>query len=393
MRLVEWSGADLPDDEHPSSPYPPAPVPPHERPWRHPSELGAEQWALTEPPLAVGRGLVLITAAVGGMLTLTLLWAMLPPAYSPGPLAVASTAIGRPSDRAPRASTSFAATSTRAPASVTVTATAESTLVRPSSTAVRTAPPPPRPTIVPSTELRFDPPPPMAVALAGTDLAVTTARAAGSATTLTVTLVEGNVVEAEVIAVDADTGLAVLGLPADVPTKGLRVASGRDGQQVMVGGHEQHPAVLTADPESGALTVAGEVPIEAAEGTPVTDAQGHLLGLCSWRNGVASLVTIGDVAALDALMPAPPGWMGVQLSGDPADPLTIAAVDPAGPAAVAGVQPGDGIVALDGVIITSVAQITALVAALRPGDNVLLQVRRAGGDVAVTITLAAQPDL
>lgn len=390
---MEWSGADQPDDESSPSPYPPAPVPPHERPWRHPSELGAAQWAITEPPLTVGRGLVVLTAAVGGVLTLTLLWAMLPPASSPGPLAVASTAIIRSGERAPRASTSFAASSTDAPAGPVTNSAAVSTLDRPSSSTVRTTTPRPTATIVSPPRVQVDPVSPMAVALAGTDLAVTTARAAGSATTITVTLVEGTVVEAEVLAVDAGSGLALLGLPDGVSTKALQVAGGRAGQQVMVGGQEGHRAVLTTDAVSGALTVAGDEPLETPEGTPVTDSAGQLIGLCSWRDGVALLVTIGDVTALDGLLPAPKGWMGVQLSGDPADPLTIAAVDPTGPAAAAGVQPGDGIVALDGVIITSVAQLTTMLAEIHAGDSVVLQVRRASGDVAVTITLAAQPDL
>jgi S1-C subfamily serine protease len=340
----------------------------------------------------MGRGLVVLTAAVGGMLTLTLLWAMLPPASSPGPLAVASTAISRPTERAPRSSTSFAASSTATPAGPVTTSGAVSTLERPSSTAPRTTAPRPVATVAPPGVV-VSPAPPMAVALAGTDLAVTTARAAGSATTLTVTLVEGKVVQAEVIAVDTDSGLAVLGLPDDVSTKALQVASGRDGQQVMVGGQEPHPAVLTTDAVSGALTVAGDDALDTAEGTPVTDSAGNLIGLCSWRDGVAQLIAIGDVTALDEMVPEPPGWMGVQLSGDPADPLTIAAVDASGPAAAAGVQPGDGIVALDGVVVTSVAQLTGLLDERHAGDPVVLQVRRAGGDIAVTITLAAQPDL
>lgn len=367
-------------------------MPPHERPWRHPSELGAAQWALTEPPLSMGRGLVVITAAVGGMLTLTLLWAMLPPASKPGPLAVASTAISQPTERIRRSSTSFAASSTAVAAGPVATAGAVSTLERPSSTTARTTAPRPIATVqAPDVELSTAPP--MAVALAGTDLAVTTARAAGSATTLTVTLVEGKVVQAEVIAVDTGSGLAVLGLPDDVATKALQVASGRDGQPVMVGGQEPHPAVLTTDAASGALTVVGDDTIGTPEGTPVTDSAGNLVGLCSWRDGVAQLITIGDVTALDDMLPEAPGWMGVQLTGDRADPLTIAAVDATGPAAAAGVQPGDGIVALDGVVVTSVAQLTGLLAERRPGDPVVLQVRRAGGDIALTITLAAQPDL
>ena len=67
------STSDWHDDEEPL-----APLPAHEREWRHPSEVGAHDWLLSEPPLALGRGLVLTTTVVITLLALAVLWTTIP---------------------------------------------------------------------------------------------------------------------------------------------------------------------------------------------------------------------------------------------------------------------------------------------------------------------------
>ena len=80
--------------------YPDAPLPRHERAWRHPSEIGEATWRSSEPPLAVGRGLLVTTGAIGALLALAVLWAMLPTGAGGGANAV--TTEGDPPDRARR---------------------------------------------------------------------------------------------------------------------------------------------------------------------------------------------------------------------------------------------------------------------------------------------------
>ncbi|HVQ52044.1 MAG TPA: hypothetical protein VMS92_18530, partial [Mycobacterium sp.] len=91
MERSEFPDDDASDD----GAYPPAPLPAHERTWRHPSEMGRATWTHTEPPIAIGRGLLITTGAIGGLLSIAVLWAMLPSAGRGGiaaPTVVSSTA-------------------------------------------------------------------------------------------------------------------------------------------------------------------------------------------------------------------------------------------------------------------------------------------------------------
>src|SRR5438128_2215925 len=40
--------------------------------------MGESMWQRTEPPLSIGRGLLVTSGAIGGLLALAVLWAMLP---------------------------------------------------------------------------------------------------------------------------------------------------------------------------------------------------------------------------------------------------------------------------------------------------------------------------
>ena len=58
--------------------YPVAPLPKHERQWRHPSEIGQQAWVMSEPPIALGRGLLVTTGAIGCAIGLAILWMLFP---------------------------------------------------------------------------------------------------------------------------------------------------------------------------------------------------------------------------------------------------------------------------------------------------------------------------
>ena len=88
------------DDPLDMSLYGPAPLPAHERAWRHPSEMGQNAWMLTEPPVAIGRGLLVTTGAIGCVLGIAVLWLLVPVggglAPSAAPTVTSSTNTVRP---------------------------------------------------------------------------------------------------------------------------------------------------------------------------------------------------------------------------------------------------------------------------------------------------------
>ena len=66
------------DDESDDVIYPAAPIPPHERTWRHPSEMGEAAWVRSEPPVHIGRGLLVTSGAIGSALGVAVLYLLAP---------------------------------------------------------------------------------------------------------------------------------------------------------------------------------------------------------------------------------------------------------------------------------------------------------------------------
>lgn len=461
MERSEWD-----DDEYPS-----APVPRHERQWRHPSEMGAAHWERTEPPLALGRGLLATTGIIGALLALGVLWVMLPT----GPDDDTAIDVSLPAD-----TTDLVLPDPRTTSSSTPTATS-TTITRPVPSTTTDAPAAPVATV--SLRRESAPAPAVAVVVASGSMVVTTARALDQdgqlVERLDIRLADGTTTSANVVMVDSRSGLAVLALPdgaasdaftmAAVPGPGerLTILSDHPRTVVMPGAEPEAaqtaglrmpsdaptapattaaptttvgapagttttavaPSTVTAtsNPSSTTTTTSTTVqpttttpttsttttttvapttttvasssativfgrlegidPDEIAEGTPVVDADGHLVGVCSHADDGHSLLLV----RLDALLGtagngtqgnrAPRGWMGIVV-GSGATPLTITAIDAEGPAAAAGLAIGDRIVAIDGHSIATTADLAQAIAGTRPGDR-----------VAVTIagTLAGPP--
>ena len=442
--------------------------------------MGAVRWERTEPPLALGRGLLTTTGVIGALLAIGVLWVMLPSGPDedsaldpPSPL---DTTDQLTSTSEPR--TTFVTPTTTPPSSVASTVPATT---RPGS-----------PTPVATVALRRDaaPEPAVAVLVASGSLGVTTARAldqAGQADErFDIRLADGTTVSAGVLMVDSRSGLAVLTVPdgttkdsftmAAVPEAGgtLTILADRPRQIVMPGVskdlglrmYAEAPATTSAPPSTTApstsstddptatsppattspgatttpstaaptttttttstppttttttttpattttdapsTTVAGSVSSRAAivigeaegidpasipEGTPVVDAKGHLVGVCSHSDGESSSLML---VRLDALLRTGAsqaanhhGWLGVAV-GSGATPLTVTAVDPDGPAAGAGIAPGDRIVAVDGHSIATTDDLSGALSARRPGDKVGVTIAgKLGGPAQQTVTV------
>jgi putative serine protease PepD len=343
----------------------------------------------------VGRGLLATAATVGGLLSVALLWAMLPSAGGPAPLAVQSTRLDivpasrsiAPAPSNTRATISAPATSVRS-SSIDSTVLASTTTQTPQVTQV----PAQTSVIVVTTVVTSPQGVPAAVALSGADYAITTASAATAQTTMSVALLDGPTVTVEVILVDQATGLAVVDLPDGVSVEPRAMSSGRDGESVSILGATPADAVLTMS--SGAMVIELDAAVTVAEAAPVINGAGQLVGLCTWNAGSASVVPLdaAESLRLAAEKTQPEPWLGIKLGGDPMSPLTVAEALADGPAASAGLQAGDTITAIDGTAVTIAAQLKDAVAALDPGATVLIEVRRSDGTMAPALTVTDAAD-
>lgn len=219
--------------------YPPAPVPAHERAWRHPSEIGAEAWRRSEPPLSIGRGLFLVTATCCATLGATLAWATL------------STHSGRISSASAAAVTAVSA------APVTEPELATPPTYRVEDGSVRSEPA-------------------IAVPLEGGRLVLTTAYAVRGARSIELHDAAGRAEVARVLVVDDQTGLAVLSTETTDEALAFELAAALDsGDELRFG---DDTVVVVRD---GAISATRWYGLHEHEGSPVVNQRGELVGLCS----------------------------------------------------------------------------------------------------------------
>jgi hypothetical protein len=212
------------------------------------------------------------------------------------------------------------------------------------------------------------------------------------------------------LVVAVDQGVALLA-PSDLGDTPLdvigfdRIATADVGDQVMVLGDSDLEVTFPAAGEAldfGPASAAESNPVaDLAEGTPVVDSEGALVGLCTMvtADDGGTAVHVVSIAALlgtepTASAPVPgvepsepdttsttnaPGatdraaWLGVQLEHE-ADHIgaRIDAVMPGSPADTAGLRVGEVVVAIDGRMVASVNDLVAAIAAHQMGDVVVL---------------------
>ncbi len=347
-------------------------------------------WTHSEPPITIGRGLLVTTGAIGGLLSLAVLWAMLPSAGRGGfaaPAAVTSTANELGPFVTARADTLVA---TSVDPRVPSTTLRTGSLVAPASQQTSTTTNSTRPVATVGTQAASVELAPVAVGI-GDSLVVTTARAVRGRSVITITGADGQPHDATVLMVDRVLGLALLSADVAAMTTSYGIGPAvNPGDVVTVVGSTSTSANVILDAD-GHLTLdwwGGSM----AEGTPVLNADGQLVGMCSRGSFGTELVSVLNVAAMlppaKAAKPAP--WLGVH-GVDGEGGLTVDGVDPNGPAAAVGVIAGDVIAAVDGIAVTTVDGMKAVIAQHAPDDVVILTVTHAdltAVDVAVTLGTA-----
>jgi S1-C subfamily serine protease len=211
---------------------------------------------------------------------------------------------------------------------------------------------------------------------------------------------------AQVVAVEQGVALLAPSGSGDAPLDVVgfdAIATADAGDQVIVLGADPVEATYPEAGEALDLGVVGgddAVDVAAlAEGTPVVDTDGALVGLCTMvvADDGGATMHIVPVAALfraaptadvespatdaDPAAPGAPGpadqaaWIGVQLStGTDHIGALIDSIVPQSPADTAGLRVGEVIIAVDGEMVANVADLLAAMATRRVGDVVVLTV-------------------
>ena len=254
-----------PDDAYPDDSYGPAPQPPHERMWRHPSEVGFATVTLQAlTPIDIGRrgrGLVGFSCIAGSILISGLLLILIP--------------------RSGHQSTSDIVALTNADLHV---AAVDSHLS--ASTA-------------------------MGIILFNNQILVTTVAALGELETVSVELPDHSNNTANLVHIFPNSGIAVLQIEQQFDpltflrtvsrTSGIKYSQGfTSGQVVTV--LLENPRRLIIDETSDQMMITlrsgddNKIDISAfAEGAPVVDQSGRLVGLCTQSNKVLGFIPIPSI--------------------------------------------------------------------------------------------------
>jgi len=427
---VEWSNpndrADDPSDDdagdgaegggHDRTAYPRAPLPKHERVWRHPSEMGQQAWVMSEPPLALGRGLLVATGAIGCAIGLAILW-MLFPVGDSGPIAepLVTRSVNTVAPRRPPSEASSASSSAATSSDLVTPSTAFGSVGSSSSVAV-TLPA----EDVPSNTVMLHAAEPVenaaiAVLIGDSPLMITTANAVGDDTKLSVVLDSGDTGMATVV--EVTDSLAYLEPPPgqhgdDVVTVGFAsAAEAQPGDVLHVLSPEPVSFTYDGDNDLGDVLDGGVV-----EGTPVVNDDGALVALCSHEGNNVMFIPVpappdteppatdggddstpptddttdtttstppsstepGSAPGTGTTVPADDGeaWLGLRLAStsDGLAGVLIQSVWADSPAASAGLTVGQRIVAIDDQPVRTSNDVAAILQGHRPGDLIVVTV-------------------
>jgi len=150
------------------------------------------------------------------------------------------------------------------------------------------------------------------------------------------------------------------------------------------------------------FTVPDAVQTDAAinpgnSGGPLLDARGRVVGVNAQGRAAGVSFAISS-ATVRRIVPqliadgrATTAYVGVSLGEVTDRGSVIRSASPRGPAARAGLRRGDVIVRVAGLATTTEGAVASAVAGRRPGERVVVRIRRDGRERDVTVRLAAQP--
>jgi serine protease DegQ len=248
------------------------------------------------------------------------------------------------------------------------------------------------------------------------DLVVTSDQALPAHDGHTLVLPGGVLTSAQTARRNASSGLAVLRLEANAgrlqshfPSKprvgALALALGADAEAAPMARLAVIGAISTNGSErTVTLDMAGDL---VAEGGPVLDASGGLLGMVTIGPGSAASVILYAtiqhlVDSVQASIDGRRGWLGVGLQ-----PITVpepmrskiaqasgrmvVSLTPSGPAELAGLRPGDILLSLDGHSVSGANALRTLLGSERIGRQVEIRLVRHGRMETYHLTVASQP--
>lgn len=361
-------------DEDLDAEYPAAPTPPHERLWRHPSELAAS--TVTEMPttIAVGRGFFMLTgvAAIALAFGLVQLLSSQPGSsvMSDGASSVNRVDAATNGGTLPSSSASVLAASSTAAAPTTTTG----------ATVISVTPAPPNTLL---TSLGRS-----AIVWADGTWAVTTADGLALGQITDVRLPDGTSRVASVLAVDDESGLALLALadPAGAMPPAPDVASlPAAGSTVLAIALDGTIVSATLVAESNELLVQPDGQAELNDGAPLTNQNGAVVGLCSRSpDGRTWALDLSSVRELVKALPG--GWIGVSGRLD-RDGVEVVHVVPGSPAETAGLQVGDVITLVDGEPVSELDRFSREIRRRSPGSTMVITAHRGDATLELTVTL------
>jgi serine protease Do len=246
---------------------------------------------------------------------------------------------------------------------------------------------------------------------------VTNNHVVGHAEKIVVSLTNGHQYPAKLVGQDQLTDIAVIKVATDEP---LYAVTWGDSRRMQVGDWilaAGNPFGLGGSVTAGIISAEGrdlgsgpfdnflqlDAPINPGNsGGPVFNMEGQVIGVSSVIvSPTGASVGIGFaipsetvnqvVRQLVANGTIQRGWLGVSVEDRDDGGVVISGIDRAGPAALAGVHAGDEVMAIDGEAVSTSRGLIRAVAAVTPGNNARLTVRRQGQTMELPVVVGLRP--
>jgi serine protease Do len=248
-------------------------------------------------------------------------------------------------------------------------------------------------------------------------LIVTNNHVVGHADNIVVGLTDGTRLPARVIGTDELTDVALIKVQATGPLSAVAFGDSRQvevGDWVLAAGN---PFGLGGSVTAGIISARGrdlgagpfdnflqlDAPINPGNsGGPIFNMDGQVIAVSTAIvSPSGGSVGIGFATPSELIMPIitklrasgriERGWLGVSVENSD-NGVTVAGVERTSPAARAGIRQGDAILAVNGERIEGARGLIRTVAAVSPGSNVNLTIRRQGREMDVSVTVGRRPE-